>query len=333
MEKSQLYEYNETNVVLKKMTVSEAVSSFDFHTIDKSVVSWLNFHTIEPRTDIEHFFEKQGFHRLTLDDVYTERHRPKLEEFNDYLFFSIQSALPKDKNGKLAVEQISFILGERFLISFQERSSDHFKEVRARIEQKIGKIRERSSDFLLFRLLDAIIDNYFEALDDIIELNEELETRVLKDTSSSMLTRIELQKQKLIELRKIVIPMRDIAVQLEKTQNPLISDIVLPYYSDLKDNCLSILDDIDTHRQVLEGLSNIYFAAQGQKMNEIMKVLTIVSTIFIPLTFIVGVYGMNFRYMPELDKPNGYFIVWGIMVVLALLMAIFFFRKGWLKKG
>lgn len=327
-----MYQYNRSSFSLKKMPITDAVRDFDFREIDKSVVSWLNFHSTEPREHFEKFFDKQGFHRRTLEDVYTDRHRPKLEEFNDYLFFSIQSALPKEGYGKLVIEQVSFILGERFLISFQDRSSDHFTEVRRRIEEQIGKIRDRSSDFLLFRLMDAIIDNYFEVLDEIIEVNRMMELRVLRDTSSSMLTRIELQKQKLMELRKIVMPMRDIAVQLEKKQNPLVSDEVLPYYSDLKNNCMVILDEIETHRIIFEGLSNIYFAAQGQKMNEIMKVLTMVSTIFIPLTFIVGVYGMNFENMPELKMHSGYYVIWAIMCLIALAMAIFFIRKGWLKK-
>lgn len=332
MEKAQLYKYNHTSYTLQKFQVSDIVRTFNVNNLEEACVHWLNFHTTEPKSDFEILFDNQGFHRLTLDDVYTEKQRPKLEEFYDYLFFSIQSALPREGYSKLEVEQISFILGNGFLISFQQKASDHFPEVRNRIEQQIGKIRERGSDFLLFRLLDAIIDNYFEVLDEITEVNRGLEIRVLRDTSSSMLTRIEIQKQKLLELRKIVMPMRDIVLQLEKSTAPFIRKDSLPYFSDLKDNCLSILDEVDSHRQMLEGLSNIYFAAQGQKMNEIMKVLTIVSTIFIPLTFIVGVYGMNFKYMPELGMRDGYLYVWLLMIAAAIAMVIFFIRKGWLKK-
>ncbi len=332
MANSQLYAYNGSGLDIQHHEVDQIVDQFKVSELSPDQVYWLNFHTTEPREHFERLFDRLGFHRLTLEDIYTEKQRPKLEEFQNYLFFSIQSALPREGHSRLEVEQISFVLGANFLISFQQRSSDHFTEVRNRIQQSIGKIRERGVDFLMFRLLDAIIDNYFEVLDEITEVNRNLEIRVLRDTSSSLLTRIELQKQKLIELRKIVLPMRDIAVQLEKTNNDFVNDITQPYFSDLKDNCLAILDEVDGHRQILEGLSNVYFAAQGQKMNEIMKVLTIVSTVFIPLTFIVGVYGMNFKYMPELSMPYGYLGVWILMALCALALLLFFFKKGWLKK-
>ena len=332
MEKAQLYTYNVDEYHIQKFEIEQIASDFRIQNLKENYVNWLNFHSIEERASFELLFENQGFHKLTLEDVYTDKQRPKLEEFVNYQFFSIQSALPRENHSKLQVEQISFILGKNFLISFQQKPGDHFPEVRNRIEAKIGRIREKGADFLLFRLLDAIIDNYFEVLDEITNVNQSLELRILRDTSSIMLNKIEIQKRKLLELRKIVQPMKDIALQLEKTNAGFICDESLPYFSDLKDNCLSILDEIDSHRQMLEGLSNIYFAAQGQKMNEIMKVLTIVSTIFIPMTFIVGVYGMNFEYIPELKWTNGYLYVWILMVVSALALLFFFFRKGWLKR-
>lgn len=333
MDTCQLYTYNKLSINLERNDENYFLAHFDVAELDKDFVHWLNFHRITEKELIEKFWEKQDFHKLTFDDIYTEQHRPKLEEFDEYLFFSIQSALPTDsRTSFLKQEQLSFILGNNYLISFQERSSDHFPEVRERLVEKIGKIRERNADFLLFRMLDAIVDNYFEVIDEISENIRILEFTVVKHSKHETLKEVELQKRKLIELRKIVVPLKDIAVQLEKIKSDFIEEDNKRYFSDLKDNCLSILDDIDSNKQVLEGLTNLYYAAQGQRMNEIMKVLTIVSTIFIPLTFIVGVYGMNFKYMPELQMKNGYFMVWGLMIVIALLLALFFIRKGWLKK-
>lgn len=331
MAEVQLYVYNQEEVSVSDHSVSEVVDKINVKEFSSDHLYWLNFHSINDKELIERFFDNQHFHRLTLEDVYTEKHRPKLEEFEHYIFFSIQSALPKNENPNLEVEQISFILGKNFLISFQEHQGDHFTDVRKRIEEKIGKIREKGGDFLMFRLLDAIIDNYFEVLDEIMEVNRQMEARVIRDNSSSFLFRIEVQKRKLTELRKFVLPMRDIAVQLEKIRNPLIEQENMPYFSDLKDNCLSILDDVETHRQILEGLSNLFFAHQGQRMNEIMKVLTIVSTFFIPMTFIVGVYGMNFKFMPELESKYGYPLVWLAMILSAIGLGYFFHRKGWIR--
>lgn len=328
----QLYTYDEEGLTIDKFNDSEVVQKYDLSKLTREKSHWLNFHSLDNKDAISELFDAHGFHRLTLEDVYTEKHRPKLEEFGDYIFFSIQSALPVEENATtLNQEQISFILGKNFLISLQEKHSDHFPEVRERLEQGIGMIRKRGTDFLLFRLLDAIVDNYFEVLEHNTKVIEELELKVLRDTSEETLMKVEKIKRNLIELRRIVVPLKDIALQLEKSNSDLISSENAHYFYDLKDNCLSALDEIDSSKNVLESLSNLYYAAQGQKMNEIMKLLTIVSTIFIPLTFIAGVYGMNFDHMPELKMKFGYFIVWGVMIVIAVLLWFYFRSKGWIK--
>ena len=219
-----------------------------------------------------------------------------------------------------------------YLISFQNKSSDHFVDVRNRIEKKRGKIRLKGPDFLLFRMLEAIIDNYFEVLEHITETIEELEVKMHENTNANTLKLIELQKRKLIELRKIVIPLKDVTSQLEKTNSDLLENENHYYFTDLKENCLSVLEEIDVNKQILDGMANLYYAVQGQKMNEIMKILTIVSSVFIPLTFIVGVYGMNFENMPELKYKYGYYTVVGVMFAIAILLIFYFKRNGWLKK-
>lgn len=333
MKVCQLYTYNEEEFNRVDGDEHYFLEHFDVNQLDQNQVYWLNFHRTSERPLLEQFWDKQQYHRLTLEDIYTERQRPKVEEFKSYLFFSIQSALPgRQENDMVQREQLSFIVGHNYLISIQERSSDHFPDVRERIEKKMGKIRQKSSDFLLFRMLNAIIDNYYEVIDDISDVVTQLESRVIRIPTQETLKSIEIQKRKLIDMRRYVIPMKEIVLQLEKAESNYIAPDSIHYFSDLKDACLTLLDEIDSMKQVLEGLTNIYYAAQGQRMNEIMKVLTIVSTFFIPLTFVVGVYGMNFDVMPELRWTYGYLAVWIIMIVISLALLFFFFKKGWLKR-
>lgn len=306
--------------------------NFDTAEFTDGKIHWLNFHSIEDRKNIELLCDNLRIEKLTVEDIYKDLKRPKLEEYENYLFFKIKSALPKNNATTLVKENISFVLGPKYLISFQDKSSDHFTDVRDRIESKRGKIRLKEADFLLFRMLESITDNYFEVLDDIVKSIERLESRIMLHPKSDTLKRIEVQNRKLIELRKIVFPLKEITSQLEKMRNPLLQRDNHYYFSSLKDNCLTILDEIDANKQILEGLANLYYAVQGQRMNEIMKLLTIVSSIFIPLTFIVGVYGMNFEHMPELKLKYGYFMALAIMALIAVFLLFYFRKRGWLKK-
>jgi magnesium transporter len=204
--------------------------------------------------------------------------------------------------------------------------------VRDRIEKARGKVRSKKADFLMFRLLEAIIDNYFEVIENISDKIAELDSIVLKKSQRNILKEIEIEKRKLIELRKITQPMRDITYQLEMNDTNFIDRNNKLYFKNLKDACLTVLDEIDANKQILDGMANLYYASQGQRMNEIMKVLTIVSSIFIPLTFIVGVYGMNFKYMPELEYTYGYYTVVGVMFLIGVFLLAYFISRGWLKK-
>ncbi len=329
----QLYKYDPDFFLVTRNTPEHFAAEFVETSQEESYVSWLNFHSLEDRNSIERLCESLSVERLSVEDIYEEKKRPKLEEYPNYVFFTVRSALPNEDNSViLQQEQISFILGKSYLISFQEKRSDHFTDVRDRIERKRGKIRFKGPDFLLFRMLDAIVDNYFEVLDDITEAIQKLERQLLRKATNDSLKLIEFQKRKLIELKKIVLPLRDVTFQLEKIHNPFFDKSNHPYFADLKENCLSVLEEIEANKQILDGMANLYYAAQGQRMNEIMKVLTVVSTIFIPLTFIVGVYGMNFKNMPELETKYGYFIALGAMFVLGVGLLFFFIKRGWLKK-
>ncbi len=328
----QLYSYNSDHFNLKEDDEDYFVNEYSYENLPSDEVHWLNFHRIEKKELITQFFKNQNFDQLVLEDVYARMRRPKLEEYDEYLFFSLRSVLPPESNtARLEQEQLSFILGKNYLVSLQEKSSDFFQDVRGRIELKKGTIRDKGADFLLFRLLDATIDNYYKVVEYVNERSRMLEPKIIDDPDSELLKEIEMQKRKLLVMRKIVGPLKDITLSLEKVENNLLSKQNIHYYVDLKDSCLAILDDIDSTISLLDGLTNLYYAVQGQKMNETMKVLTVISAIFIPLTFLAGIYGMNFHNIPELRSPYGYFILLGVMVIITILMIIYFKQKGWLK--
>lgn len=334
LDQCQLYKYNHEFYLLNRETPIHFKENFHQNELDDDHVSWLNFHGLKDRDSIENLCKNIGIENLNIETIYYPSRRPKVEEYPNYMFFSIQSALPSESNKSLLnQENISFILGKDYLISFQHRSSDHFTDVRDRIQKARGKIRTKKSDFLLFRLLEAIIDNYFEVVENISEKIEALDAMILNYNDKNILKEIEIEKRKLIELRKITQPMRDITYQLESAESNLIEKANKRYFKNLKDACITVLDEIDANKQILEGMANLYYAEQGQRMNEIMKVLTVVSSIFIPLTFIVGVYGMNFENMPELKYKYGYYTVVGVMFLIGLILLSYFLKRGWLKRN
>ena len=328
----QLYEYDVDSFLYTKNSPEYFAKNFASFELMDNNNHWLNYHSLDYKDDIEILCDSLSIDRTTFEDIYTDYKRARLEEYDNYLYIKIKSALPRVNSSRLELENISFILSTKYLISFQEKSSDHFPEVRDRIELKKGKIRTAGTDFLLFRMLEAITDNYFEVLEDIVASIERLERVLVLKLESETLKKIEHEKRKLIELRKIVFPLKEVTSQLMRIQTPFLKKESRSYFSKLNDNCLTILEEIDANKQIMEGMNNLYYAVQGQKMNQIMKVLTIVSTIFIPLTFIVGVYGMNFKNMPELETKNGYYITWGVMILISVLLLWYFFRKGWLKR-
>lgn len=330
---SQLYQYNIDEYTID--TNSDKFYTEHFKNILEKKpkdIHWLNFHSISCKDSLETLFQSLCIDKLTIESIYKTEKRPKIEEYPDYLFFTVRSALSKGLNSFfLNKDKISFILGNNYLISFQSKKSQHFDDVRDRIEKKRGKIRTKGPDFLLFRMLENITDNYFEVLDDIVFSIEKIEHRLINQPDNDILKEIEVQKRKLIELRKIVFPLKEIASHLERISTPLIEKSNHYYFSEIKDNCITVLEEIDDNKQILDGFSNLYFAIQGQRMNKVMKLLTVVSSIFIPLTFIVGVYGMNFEHMPELNMKYGYYICWGIMVLITGILLFAFYKRGWFK--
>lgn len=333
-ELAQLYKYNRDDFSLEKNTEDYFAENFNPFEELKSTY-WLNFHSMKNREAIQKLCDKLCIDKMLQEDLFANNKRTRLEEYSEYVFFSIMSALPKEgtNNYDLKKERISFIIGDNYLISFQEKPSDHFPNVRERIEFKRGKVRFKGPDFLLFRMLEAIIDNYTEVVEEITLNIEMLDKLVLRNPRSEVLQKVEWEKRKLLDLRKIVFPMKELMAQLDRVENELIIEDNIHYFRELKDTCYSLIDEIESQKQMLDGVANLYYAIQGQRMNEIMKVLTVTSAIFIPLTFVVGVYGMNFENMPELQSKNGYYIVWGFMILITAVLVFIFWKRGWLKRN
>lgn len=328
----QFYHYDHNDVNIDYNNPKFFADNFNDKFINNNKSNWLNFHSTEDVENILKLCSNFNIDVIAVEDIFKDI-KPKLEEYNKYIFFTLKSGLSEENTFNLKKDKITFILSENFLISFQNKSSDHFREVRDRIDNKKGRIRNKGCDYLLYRMIMAILDNYFEVLNDISNDITNIENKINKSPENNDLVNIEKQKRKLIELKKIVTPIRDITLHIQKIDKDIIKTENVKYFHELYDNCVNILNEIDDNKQILDGLSNLYYAIQGQKMNEIMKLLTIMSTIFIPLTFIAGIYGMNFENMPELKTKNGYYVAWGVMLIISISLIIYFVKRGWFKNS
>ncbi|MDH5249043.1 MAG: magnesium/cobalt transporter CorA [Cyclobacteriaceae bacterium] len=290
-------------------------------------VNWINLDGLTNQDIIDKVQAHFNLHALLVEDVLADQ-RPKAEEYDNYLFFTLKMLYRID-GMQIDYEQISFVLGRNFLISFQEKEGDLFDGFRDRISLDLGKVRKKQGDYLLYRLIDIIVDNYYNVLDRIGDLIEEMEEDVYENPSNKIFNNIQLLKKELIYLRKALYPLREALSKLVKGESEFISDENLRYYADIYDHVAHLIDSLDTYKDLTSSLLDIHINAMNTKLNEVIKVLTIISTIFIPLTFIVGVYGMNFRHMPELDWHFGYYAVWGVIFSIFMLMLIFFKKKKW----
>lgn len=296
---------------------------------DKSYTHWLNIHGLHEVEKINQICSKLNIHNLVVQDILDVNQRAKVEEYDGYWFFTLKSMMPKDEE-EFEQEQLSFIVNNGYLVSFQERKGDHFEHIRERLRKNIGIVRQRGSDYLLYLLLEAILDNYFKTTSSIEQQIDDLGLNSIEsDPSPSTLQTIENYKKQIFSIKRTLLPVKEIISRIERKQFDFIQDKHLKYYLDLKDLCLSLIDDCDDIYVRLESSSNLFFSVQGHRMNQVMKTLTVVATIFIPLTFIAGVYGMNFVNMPELHWQWGYWGVWGIMILVLLVMLTYFKRKRW----
>ena len=301
--------------------------------IDVKKTNWLNIHglnDLDLLKSIGDYFEIDNF---MLADILNTTRRTKIEEQQDILFFNIKSLLPAENSDNISVEQISFLIKDGVLISFQEKRSDFFTHIRERIRTHSGIVRTKKSDYLLYILLDSVMENFYITIENEEDKIEELINLTKKSADPIILERIEKHRDNFNFLKRSIIPLRDSLYDIKSIKDDNVFNEIeaenFTFFSRLHQKSLELLEQIESDMGSLESASNFFFSAQTHKMNEIMKTLTIVSAIFIPLTFIVGVYGMNFKYMPELEYKHGYYTVVGGMVFIGLLMMYYFKRRRW----
>lgn len=294
------------------------------------VVNWINIDGIHDSAIINKVSTHFDLHTLLIEDILHTDKQAKAEEYDDHLFFRLKM-LYKIDNSQIDYEQISFVLGKDYLITFQEKEGDIFDKLRERIKLDLGKIRKRGADYLFYRMLDMIVDSYYEILSSLGERIENQEDIIYdKGPENEVFLQIQELKKEIIYLRKAVFPLREALNKVIKDEYGFIEEENVRYFSDIYEHIIHLIDSLDTYKDLGSGLMDTYINMQNSRMNEVMKVLTIIATIFIPLTFIVGVYGMNFEYMPELQMKWAYPTVWFIMLAILGGMIIYFKRKNWL---
>jgi magnesium transporter len=297
---------------------------------DTSPVTWIN---IDGLHDIE-LIEKVGTHfethSLTLEDIVNTGQRPKVEDFEDYIYLVFKMLKFDGTTNHIASEQVSLILGPHYLISFQETEGDVFNFVRERIRKGGGRIRKSGPDYLAYALIDAVVDHYFSILEKMGERIEHFEEQLHLQPTPEILQTIYDLKRELIYFRKQVWPIREVLSTWQKTESSIIQEANKIFIRDVYDHTIQVIDTIESLRDIISGLMDLYLSTVSNKMNEVMKVLTIMATIFIPLTFVAGIYGMNFKFMPELDWKWSYPILWILLIVIFSGMMFYFKRKKWL---
>ncbi|MFC2161176.1 magnesium/cobalt transporter CorA [Acidobacteriota bacterium] len=321
-----ILDYDESQ--FQEIGIKDVEESFPFK--EKSTVTWINIDGIHNIDYIEKIGRHFGVHSLVQEDIVHTEQRPKMEEFEDHIFVVLKMISYNEANKKTVSEQVSLILGPKYVISFQEKEGDIFNSIRERIRNGKGRIRKMGPDYLANSLLDTIVDHYFVVLEKFGERVEELESELLSNPHPEDLQEIHRLKREMIFLRKSVWPLREVLSNLARLESSLVEDSTKIYLRDVYDHTIQIIDIVETYRDMLSGMHDTYLSSISNRMNDIMKVLTIIATIFIPLTFIAGIYGMNFQFMPELSWKGGYFFVWGIMAAVAIGMIVFFKRRKWL---
>jgi len=296
----------------------------------KESVTWIDISGIHDLHLIEALGTHFNLHPLVLEDLVNTEHRSKMEDYESYLFVVLKMLHAKARDAPVEIEQVSLILGPGVVISLQEHQGDVFDPVRERIRKSKGRIRTQGPDYLAYALIDTIVDYYFHIFERIGERVEELQEAVLENPGPEILDDIHELKREMIILRKSIWPLREIVSALVRGESALISEDVGIFLRDVYDHTIQVIDTIETYRDMLSGMLDIYLSSVSNRMNEVMKVLTIIATIFIPLTFIAGIYGMNFKYMPELEWHGAYPALLIIMVTIFVGMLCWFKRKKWL---
>lgn len=325
-------DFNETTLSERK--VSSIEECFPFR--DTPGITWINISGIHDVEVVEKLGAHFGIHPLVLEDIVHTGQRPKMEESDSYVFVVLKMIYGKIEDDGFESEQVSLIFGENYVISFQERDGDVFDPVRERIRKSVPRVRFMGADYLAYALIDAVVDNYFTVLEHLGEKIEAMEDMLITSPVPENLESIHTMKRELILMRKRIWPLREVVGALERTESKLIHDYTGAYLRDLYEHVIQVIDTVETFRDMVSGLIEMYLSSVSNKMNEVMKVLTIIATIFIPLGFLAGVYGMNFDTaaspfnLPELGMRYGYIFFWAAVLVVGIGLFMFFKRKRWL---
>ncbi len=325
----QLFIYDDLDLTeFERIRVNDLLKS-----IDLEKVNWLNVHGLNDIDTIKAIGAFLEIDNFILSDILNTTRRTKLDELHDVLFFTIKSILPAENSNNISIEQISFLIKDGILVSFQEKRSDFFTHIRERIRTHSGIVRTKKADYLLYLLLDAVMENFYITIEAEEDKVEDLISLSKVSTNPMILEQIEKHRDNYNFLRRSIVPLRDSLYSIKSIKDDNVFNAIehenYSFFARLHQKSLELLDQIEDDMVTLESASSFYFSSQNHKMNEVMKTLTIVSAIFIPLTFIVGVYGMNFDNIPELRHPNGYFVVLGVMFCIVLAMIYYFKKRRW----
>jgi magnesium transporter len=339
LEYTGVHKYTQTEIQLFVYDTNDLAEFHEFEVneihkhVDFNKTNWLNVHGLNDTVVIKSIGDYLGVDNFMLSDILNTTKRTKLDEYHDTLFFNIKSLLPEEDSNNINVEQISFLLKNGVLVSFQEKRSDFFTHIRERMRMHSGIVRDKKADYLLFLLLDAVMENFYITIENEEDRVEELINLSKTSTNPQILEQIEKHRDNYNFLKRSIIPLRDSLYSIKSIKDDNVFNAIesnnYSFFERLHQKCLELLEQIEYDLTTLESASNFYFSTQNHKMNEVMKTLTVVSVFFMPLTFIVGVYGMNFDNMPELHWQYGYFIIIGLMFLLLLGMIYYFKKKNW----
>ncbi len=324
--KITIMDYDEAHFQEKETKAVEECFAFK----DTPGVTWINIDGLHQIDFLEKLGECYGFHPLVLEDILNTDQRPKMEDYGDYLYIVLRMLSYKDQGREIETEQVSLILGPNFVFSFQEKEGDSFDPIRQRIRNNKGRIRKMGADYLAYALIDSIVDNYFIIMEKLGETIEFLEEELVTHPVPETLRTIHQLKRELIFLRKAVWPLREVIASLERGELTLIKEATRLYLRDVYDHTIQVIDTIETFRDMISGMLDIYLSSVSNRLNSVMKVLTIIATIFMPLTFLAGIYGMNFKHFPELEWRWSYPLFWLVSALITISMLLYFKKKKWL---
>ncbi len=325
--KIALFNYDEKDFSEKSIELGDCIPCKNL-----AGVSWLNFDGLPDQATVDKLCQEFGWHQLVQENLLDNTQRPKIEDFGSHCYMVLKMINYDHTKDRFTSEQVNIILGHDYLVTFQEKEfqGDVFDPVRKRIRSGFSRLRKSGPDYLAYRLIDAIVDNYFAVMEKIGDKIEKIEIDAVSHPSRNVLTSVQKLRKEVVFIRKLVWPSREVLNSLQRGESPLISQDTCRYMRDVYDHTAQVIDSVETYRDMLSMMLDIYLSSISNRLNEIMKVLTMISTIFIPLTFIVGLYGMNFHYMPEIYWRYGYLMVWIIILCIVLGMLYFFRRRKWL---